>query len=196
MIAPWRSYVRQGRSAPLRRTSDVLEAWASLVLGAVLFLGAPAAGLAAGWTVYTEGRATVAEQTATRHRVHAVLAKDAPPPNPSADGTTDDAKYPVAVRWSDPGGSREAVAPVPAGLKRGDPVDVWLDDRGRGTEAPAAVEDVWLNTVAAGSGAAAIAAVSAAGLRLAVRRTADRHRMTEWEREWARTEPVWSGRRN
>lgn len=185
----------QGRSAPLRRRPDVFEAWACLVLGAALWLGAPAAGLATGWTVYAEGSATVAEQTASRHRVHAVLTRDAPMPNPSADGTADEARYPVPVRWSGPGGGRETIAPVPAGLKRGDPVDVWLDDRGRGTEPPAASADVWLNAVAAGSGAAAFAAVSVAGLRLAVRRTADRRRMAEWEREWSRTEPLWSGRR-
>ncbi|WP_351224546.1 hypothetical protein [Streptomyces sp. NPDC002133] len=194
MLHRLRSHGRR-RDNPLRRRSDDVERWTALALGTVLVLGAPAAGLAVGWSVHHEGRTTAAEQASGRERVRAVLLQDAPLPVPAAEGAVEVESYPVPVRWTTPeGGVREGVAPVSAGSRRGERADVWLDGRGRVTAAPKSDADIWLESFAAGSVAAALSALGVAGTRTAVRRTADRHRMAEWEREWARTEPEWSRR--
>ncbi|MGW2559403.1 Rv1733c family protein [Streptomyces sp. NPDC001514] len=196
MGARLRGYRWRWRRNALRRRSDAVEAWTALALGTTLFLGGPAAALAAGWSVYTQDRATAAEQAASRERVRAVLLQDAPPPIPSAEGIVNVEKYQVAVRWTArDGGTEVGVAPVSAGSKRGERTDVWLDAQGRVAASPKGDADVWLETFAAGSGAAACTALVVAGLRMAVRRAADRHRMAEWERDWSRTEPEWSRRR-
>ncbi|MFI1398674.1 hypothetical protein [Streptomyces sp. NPDC020681] len=66
-----------------------------------------------------------------------------------------------------------------AGLERGDRTNVWLE--GRVASPPKPDADIWLAAVVI--------------VRLAVRRTADRHRMAEWEQDWALFGPKWSGHR-
>ena len=75
------------RRSPLRRRSDVIEAWAVLVVGVMLFLGAPAAGVVAGALAHRGGVAAARAERTDRHRVPAVLTENAPPVVPAADGT-------------------------------------------------------------------------------------------------------------
>ncbi|MFJ6632828.1 hypothetical protein ACIQMR_15760 [Streptomyces sp. NPDC091376] len=188
------AYGRGGGSGPPRRPSDAFEAWASGALLAALLLGAPAAGVAAGSSLYERGRAA---QANAGERVQAVLLADAPPPITSSEGTGDSGRYAVPVRWTAPDGSAgQGVAPVHAGLRRGDRADVWLDARGRVTAPPRNDAEIWLEASAAGSGAAAGVVLVFVSVRVAVRRAADHRRMDEWEQDWARTEPVWTGRRS
>ncbi|MEV5431629.1 hypothetical protein [Streptomyces sp. NPDC052701] len=183
------------RRSPLRRRSDVVEAWTVLAVAVLLLVGAPLAGAAAAWWAQGEARATAAEQRAERHRVRAeVVGGDSgTPPSMQADGRH---AYRAAVRWTEPGGAeRTAVARVPAGTRQGDVVDVWFDSRGRGVPPPVDGSAVWQHTVTVGVcvavGATAVVLLGHA----AVRRVALSRRLAEWEREWARTEPRWSHRR-
>ncbi|MGW2551717.1 Rv1733c family protein [Streptomyces sp. NPDC001635] len=182
------------RRNPLRRRSDVVEAWTAALLTVLLCFGAPLAGAAAGLWAYGTAHTTQVTQRAERHQVSAVLLEDAPSEVPSAQGGKQP-QYRVKVRWTEPDkGTRTAVAPVPAGSLRGDRADVWLDARDRSVAAPPSDTAVWQHAVTTGvwSGAGAAGAVLLA--RAVIRRVAQRHRMAEWEAEWARTGPEW-GRR-
>jgi len=182
------------RRNPMRRRCDVIEAWTALAVAVLLFLGAPLAGAAVGWWTYGDARATAVAERAERHRVPAVLVEDAPSAGPSVQGGKQPT-YKVKVRWTEPGqGSRTGAAPVPAGLRRGDRAGVWLDARSHIVAAPIASAAIWQRALAAGVWTASGVVVVVLVVRLGARRVAERHRMAEWEDEWARTGPEW-GRR-
>lgn len=96
------------------------------------------------------------------------------------------------MRWSEPGGpERTSEAQVPAGTRPGERTQVWLDDAGRIVAAPADSTAIWQQALAVGGCAAGGAAAVVLAGHFVVRRVALRHRMAEWEREWARTGPEW-----
>ncbi|MGW0188927.1 Rv1733c family protein [Streptomyces sp. NPDC003362] len=182
------------RCSPLRRRSDVVEAWTVLVVTVLLVLGAPLAGVAAGWWAHQDARSTAAEQRADRQRVRAEVVGRVADTMPAVQGGREYA-YRVSVRWTDPEqGVRTAVARVPVGTERGDTVDVWLDERGRSVAPPPDGTAIWQHTLAMGICAAGGAVGVVVLGHLLVRHTAMRHRLAEWERDWARTEPEWTRR--
>lgn len=182
------------RRNPLRRRSDVIEAWTVLIVLILLVVGAPAAGFAVGRWAHEDARAQAAAQRAERDLVSAVVVENAPASVPSAHGDKQPMHW-VQARWTEPdGGSRTGEARVPAGTKRGDRADVWLDASGRSVQPPPTNTAVWQHALSMGTCAAAgVAGVVLAG-HFAVRRVAIRHRLDEWEREWARTGPEWGHR--
>jgi hypothetical protein len=170
-----------------------MEAWALLVVAVLLFLAAPLAGVAAGWWAHDDARATAAAQRADRHRIRAEVTGAASGSLPTVQST--ERKQRVTVRWTDPDGTRRTdTALVPAGTLRGERVDVWLDSAGRSVSPPTTGATIWQHTVTIG----VCATAGAAGLVLLghvlFRRVTTAHRLTEWEREWARVEPQWSRR--
>ena len=182
------------RRNALRRRSDVVEAWTALVLAVLLCVGAPIAGAAAALWVHGSAHAAQVTQRARRHEVPAVLLEDAPAAAPSTQGGNHPL-YPVKVRWTEPGkGTRTTFAPVPAGSRHGERTQVWLDARNNGVAPPTSDTAVWQHSVTAGVWATGGAAGTVLLARAMIRRVAERHRMAEWEAEWARTGPEW-GRR-
>ncbi|MEU6350838.1 hypothetical protein ABZ896_16100 [Streptomyces sp. NPDC047072] len=183
------------RRNPLRRRSDVVEAWAMLVVAVLLALGAPLAGAAVGWWAHDDARAVATQQRAERHRVRAEVVDRTPDSLPAVQGGRE-RSYRAEVRWTDTGGTAHtAAARVPSGTHQGDRVDVWLDARGRAVPPPPDEAAIWQHTVTMGAcGAAAAAAVILLGHTL-VRGAAQRRRLTDWERDWALTEPQWTRRR-
>jgi hypothetical protein len=182
------------RRNPLRRRSDVVEAWTALVVAVLVVLGAPLAGaLTARWA-HDEARAVAAQQRADRHRVRAEVVGATPDGLPAVQGGARHS-YRVTVRWAEPGGAvRTTGAQVPAGTRGGDRVDVWLDARGRSVAPPPGDTAVWQHTVTVGTCAAGGTAAAVLLVHAAVRRTAMRRRMAEWDRDWALTEPLWTRR--
>ncbi|KPI20383.1 hypothetical protein OK074_1212 [Actinobacteria bacterium OK074] len=182
------------RRNPLRRHSDVVEAWTALVVMVLLLVGAPLAGMLAGWWAYDDGRAQAAQQRADRHRVPAVLLEDAPKEEASVQGGKQPL-YEAKVRWTVSGqGTRTGPGLVPAGAKRGEHTEVWLNAAGQSVTPPITDAAVWQATLTTGVWAAGSAAGLVLGAHFVVRRVAQRHRMAEWEREWERMGPEW-GRR-
>lgn len=182
------------RRNPLRRRSDVVEAWTALFVAVLLLVGAPLAGAVAGRWAHDEARALAAVQRAERHRVHAQVMGSTPEMTPSVEGGREHS-YLVNVRWTDPAtGQHTTTARVPAGTQRGDVVDVWFDARGRVVGPPTGETQIWQHAVTIGvcatGGAVALVLIG----NLVVRRVATGHRLGEWEREWARTEPEWTRR--
>lgn len=182
------------RRNPLRRRSDVVEAWTALLITVLLCLGAPLVGMAAGWAAYDSAHTAQLTERAQRHQVPAVLAEDAPATVPS----TQSAKQPlyqVKVRWTEPGkGTRVTPALVPGGSRSGDRVTVWLDARRHGVAPPRNDAAVWQHALTSGVWTAGGVAAAVFLGRAVIGRVAERHRMREWEAEWARTGPEW-GRR-
>ncbi|MEV0183275.1 hypothetical protein AB0I54_28875 [Streptomyces sp. NPDC050625] len=181
------------RDNPLRRRSDVVEAWIALTVAVLLLVGAPLAGALVGLWAHDGARTVAAAQRAERHRVRAEVIGGTPRQLPSVQ-TGRQHPYRATVRWTEQPGAaaRTAVARVPAGTRQGDVVDVWFDSRGRGVAPPPNDVAVWQHTVSVGVCAAGgAAAVTLVGHGL-IRRVSLRHRMSEWEREWARTGPEWT----
>ncbi|AKZ54082.1 putative integral membrane protein [Streptomyces ambofaciens ATCC 23877] len=190
-----RMWGRRLRRNPLRRRSDVVEAWTVLAVAVLLLLGAPLLGAATAWWSHGEARATAAEQQAERHRVRAAVVGTAPDALPSVQ-TGGEYSYRATVRWSTPDGDeRSTTARVPAGTRHGDTVEVWLDSRGRGVPPPVADAAVWQHSVTIGACTTLGTALTVLLAHCAVRKVALRHRMAEWERDWALTEPRWTHRR-
>ncbi|WP_338693304.1 hypothetical protein V2W30_02645 [Streptomyces sp. Q6] len=186
---------RRLRGNPLSRRSDVLEAWAALLLGVLGFLVAPVAGAASGWSAHADAVHQARVEAADRHFVRARLVEDAPAAVPAANGAELNQTYPVRVRWTD-GGGRPVTArsSVQAGLDRGSAVTVWLDSRGAVTKAPMDTGDIWTHTFAAVF-LVTVTTAALAGVALVVlRRVLRRGRLAAWEREWARVGPGWCRR--
>ncbi|MFI8949637.1 hypothetical protein ACIGO6_24305 [Streptomyces sp. NPDC053750] len=183
------------RRNPLRRRSDVVEAWTTVVVALLLFVGAPLLGAATAWWGHDRAQAVVAEQRAERHRVRAVVAGATSERLPSVEGIPQHS-YRATVHWSTPDGSeRTTTARVPAGTRHGDTVHVWLDSRGRSVPPPADDSTVWQHSITIGAFTALGAALPILLAHCAVRRVALRRRMAEWDRDWALTEPQWTHRR-
>ena len=186
---------RRGGHNPLRRRSDVVEAWTALAVTVLLFVGAPLAGAAAGLWAHDQARTIAATQRADRHRVHAKVIGDLPAALPSVEENRP-RSFPVTVRWTEPGkGARTATVAVPADTGRGDVVDVWLDAKGRSVSPPPGEVAVWQHTLTVGIWSASGVVGLTLLARTMTRRVALRHRSAEWERDWALTEPEWTRRR-
>ncbi|WP_338702698.1 hypothetical protein V2W30_35500 [Streptomyces sp. Q6] len=177
------------RHNPLRRRSDVVEAWTVLAVGSAVFVGAPAAGLAAGRVAYDDARATSVAQRQERHQARAVLVADAPP-KASWSGPGAQASFRVPVRWETASGAtRTGTVRVHAGTREGETTWVWLDRQDRLVAAPLGGTDLWtrVGSVAAGTGAGAAGTAVLVGW--SVRRRLDRGRLAEWDRAWE----TWDG---
>ncbi|ARQ67910.1 Rv1733c family protein [Streptomyces marincola] len=175
------------RRNPLRRRTDVAEAWLSLAAGLVLVAGAPAAGVG---TALAVGDALLAGQGAAQPQRAEVIGRAAVPVVAGAAGRAH-----AEVRWTGRDGVvRVAHARVDAGAEPGSRVTVWTDDRGRLTGAPATRSEAWLGAGLAGAGVAACVGVAAVGARNAARGRLDARRAAAWERAWAEAAPRW-GRR-
>ncbi|MGV9788518.1 Rv1733c family protein [Streptomyces sp. NPDC003435] len=193
-----RSHGRRRRPNPLRRRSDVVEAWVVVLVAVLLCVVAPLAGTAAGLYTYDRARAHAEEQRAERHAIRAVVL-GRPTAVPTVRGDRGHG-YRAEVRWTEAGPGpgqqkRTAVAHVPAGTRAGDTVTVWFDGRGRTVAPPPNDVAVWQHTVAVGLGVAGGTAAIVLLARAMERRVALRHRLDEWERAWARTGPRWTRRR-
>ncbi|MEU1622458.1 hypothetical protein ABZ479_34850 [Streptomyces sp. NPDC005722] len=179
------------RRNPMRRRSDVLEAWTGVAAALLIAAGAPAAGAATAVAVeHSELR-----HSAGTHLATAVLTEDAAKAveNPYTGSI---GKVLTTVRWTAPDGStRTGEARVEPGSHAGSPTTVWLDAGGhlqqnRLTPAQAEAQGVVFGTVAA-TGACALVLAG----RWIVRLRIDRHRAAAWDREWERTGPSWGHRR-
>ncbi|MER5194038.1 Rv1733c family protein [Streptomyces sp. NPDC002755] len=186
---------RLRRDNPLRRRSDVVEAWTALFVAVLLLVAVPLAGALAGRWGHADAQAVADRLRAERHRERVEVVGHVPETMPSVEGVRQQ-MFRVTVRWTPPGEhTRTATARVPAGTREGEVVDVWFDTRGRSVAPPPNDTLVWQHAFAMGACAAGgTAAVVLLG-HAVVRRVAMRHRLGEWEREWARTEPQWTRRR-
>ncbi|MET7377838.1 hypothetical protein ABZT08_03290 [Streptomyces sp. NPDC005526] len=169
------------RRSPLRRTSDLVEAWLLLVAWTVGVLG----GVSAGVTAAAVADRGFEEDRFGRRQVVAVLLEDARDAVPTHADVRNDAS--ATVRWTAPDGRiRTGRATVPANTPAGTRVPVWTDPRGDLVSEPPARPDGVLKSSLVGVGAAMAAGCVVWGSTRAARALLDRHRMRQWALEWER----------
>ncbi|MEV3860656.1 hypothetical protein AB0J38_40900 [Streptomyces sp. NPDC050095] len=179
------------RSNPLRRRTDVVEAWIGITVWFLALLGGALSGLATADVVQRH----LAQQRADRHLVPAVLAEDAPRQSPVSAAGVARGRVWATVRWTPArGAARTGSALVEPGLTKGEGAKVWTDRAGRLTSEPDSVSLALQEAVLLGglSGWGTGAVVLAGGWVL--RRRLMSRRLERWGDEWARIGPQW-GRR-
>lgn len=189
---PRRVRLWRWRRNPLRRRSDLAEAWLVLVAVVLALLLGALSGLTAAGAV--DG--SLAERRERTTPVPAVLTEDAAGPSASVtqDGDGDGGVW-AKVRWTAPDGTdRTGRAEVDPGSPAGTEVTVWTDPAGRPVSAPPDGADARFQIVMAGI----TVAVAAGGLVLLVgwlaRARLRLRRLAEWETEWRQVEPSWRKR--
>ncbi|MFI1098154.1 hypothetical protein [Streptomyces sp. NPDC020917] len=189
----------QWRRNPLRRRSDLAEAWLGLVTVLLLCL-LPLLGWWAGRSVDRALQHVVRVQHAQRTLVTATVAPASSARSTetaaAADGPAvtaeQDARHGDVLVWTGPDHSKHT-AMVPADLEvwHNDTVRLWTDRHG--AIVPAPLDSPTAVTHAALAGVAAAAA--AGGLLLMLRQILlwrlMLRRMDSWEREWARVGQDW-----
>ncbi|WP_369217472.1 Rv1733c family protein [Streptomyces flavofungini] len=184
------------RHNPLRRGTDLLEAWVALAALALIVVAVPVTGVIATQLTRDTLLASVREQREARHAVvGTVLRKVSAPPLDSDPETSSarDSHSRVLARWTGPDGAdRQGV--VAADLRTphpGDHFKLWTDERGRVVGRPLDTATATTHAVLAGFGAATAGAALIEGTRRIVLWRMVRGRYARWDRAWDRAGPDW-----
>ncbi|USQ85721.1 hypothetical protein NFX46_19325 [Streptomyces phaeoluteigriseus] len=181
------------RHNPLRRRTDLAQAWIAVGLFLAVLAGIPTAMYLVGDAAYRHHKETARHQTATRHHTSAVLVHDAPRhPEPGSDEAKK-ALYQVSVHFTDPRGhTRTAKTDVEPALTAGSTVRIWVKDEGKITDPPLTTEQVRNRAMTyAVLAATAIPVLGAATYGYANHRLG-RHNLAKWDSAWADTAPRWT----
>ncbi|MGW2047160.1 Rv1733c family protein [Streptomyces sp. NPDC001858] len=184
------------RHNPLRRRTDLVEAWVALSALLLIVLVAPAVGSVVGAVAQDVLQRSAREQRKSRHEVTATVVRevdDAPPAVDPETATGRETRTRVVADWTGPDGTAQH-GTVLAGLTTphsGDRFEIWTDGQGRPTARPLDPAAATTHAVLAGFGAALLTAGAVeAGRRLIVWRMV-RRRYTRWEQAWDRAGPDW-----
>ncbi|MFF8960706.1 hypothetical protein [Streptomyces sp. NPDC014894] len=185
------------RHNPLRRPTDLIEAWTALAAALMLLLAAPAVGWFAGNATEDSLRQAARQQRMHRHPVVATVLRPAPPPrSPASEAEPPPARErprTVWARWTsvDGVGRTGRIAAPPRDARAGDELTVWTDRAGRVVARPMEPAAVRVHAVLAGTGFA----FASAGLVEAVRRLVlwrlSQRRFARLDRAWAAAGPDW-----
>jgi hypothetical protein len=178
------------RRNPLRRRSDLVEAW--VLLGSwtlTLLCGVLAAVTVAGGVERGMARERAEWRPATARLTERAVGTSAVPA--AASGSQVWAK----VGWTAPDGSpRAGQARVRPGTAEGTPVTVWIDRTGRLVTRPADPGQARVRSALVGT----LAGLGAAAVPLACGRVArtrlESRRLDRWDADWARFDPLWGHR--
>lgn len=192
MSGPMRTRKRlwRWRRSPLRRATDVVEAWVVMVL----WVGVTAGSAVAGLLVGLDADRGFAAQRADRHRVEAVLTADAPRSGGVSAGSS--GRVAAEVRWTGADGvERTGMVPVEPGRTEGTSVVVWTDGAERLLPEPPTRVQAAVRSAVTGAMAALVFGACVVAAACAVRASLDRHRMKRWAAEWERVGPRWGHRK-
>ncbi|NYV77238.1 hypothetical protein [Streptomyces sp. UH6] len=185
------------RGNPLRRTTDLVEAWAALVALLLMVFGAPLAGLLAGSVAHDTLTRTAGRQHAARHRVTATVLDTSTVVVPvSADAgtaTERDGRRRVFAAWTAPDGTQRR-AHTWTNLRNPEPgrrFAVWTDARGTPVARPLDAGEVALQAGLAGIGAALLTTAIAESARRVTLRQLTLRRYERLDRAWERAGPDW-----
>lgn len=173
--------LRRLRRNPLRRRSDVAEAWTGVAAVVVLLVLVPVVGVVTA----AVGEGSALGRAKGLNRTSARLVEDAPAV-PSRFSGPAQRQVRATVRWTLPDGStRTAAASVPVGAEAGSSTTVWLDGAGRPRPAPPTPAQARVQGRALGAAAGAGVGLSVVGTWWAVRTRLDARRGAQWDRAWA-----------
>lgn len=184
------------RGNPLRRPTDVAEAWVCLLALLLIVVAMPVVGTVTGSAAQDSLRRSVREQRNSRHLVTATVLRPLAQPSPEADPDTGAARTSrsrVVARWTAPDGTRRQGA-VQADVKSpraGEHFRLWTDPSGRITTRPLDSATARAHAVLAGFGAAVVAAGLVESARRLIVWRMVRRRYASWDRAWDRAGPDW-----
>ncbi|MEV3859198.1 hypothetical protein AB0J38_33430 [Streptomyces sp. NPDC050095] len=186
----------QWRHNPLRRRSDLAEAWVALVALVLIVVAAPAVGVVAGTLSRDALYRSVQEQQSRRHEITATVVKKVaqPPLDPDPEtSTARDAHSRVLATWTAPDGSahRDRVVTALKTPHAGDTFPLWTDDRGNVVGRPLDRATATTHAVLAGFGAALAVTGLVEGTRRLVVWRMVRRRYARWDRAWDIAGPDW-----
>ncbi|MEU7120146.1 Rv1733c family protein [Streptomyces zaomyceticus] len=185
------------RHNPLRRTTDLVEAWVAFVALALLCLVAPLTGWAAGASAH--GSLQRAVRTQQEQRVPTTARVVRPADRPAGGPSTAEAageerlRRSVLARWTAPDGSARTGTVTTARRQSapGSTFPLWTDRHGRPVAPPMNADTALAHAVVAGLTAALLAGLLVETVRrLAVRRLV-LTRYARLDRAWAATGPDW-----
>ncbi|MEU6255809.1 hypothetical protein [Streptomyces sp. NPDC047043] len=179
------------RSNPLRRHSDVVEAWIVLLAWTAATVLAVLAGV-----VGAQGaQRAVEHDRAGRLPVSAVLVKTVPG---SGRDVVTGIRYDrvlATVRWTDRSDGKATVRTgtidVKPTAKPGSTVPAWTDGHGRLVSAPVGRAEAMTRVVLAGTGVALVAGMTVLGVGQMVRLRVQRRATERWGAEWERVGRRW-----
>lgn len=186
------------RRNPLRRQTDLFEAWVAFAALVCVLVVAPAIGWAAGLRVDGTLQRAAREQRQERYLIPAVVVR--PAPDALAGAATDPAaqrqspqRTQIVASWTAPDGSSHQ-GTVPAAEEPPHPGDrfrIWTDTHGRLVGRPLDPSSATSHAGVAGLAAAlGIAGLVETVRRLVVRRLMHR-RYIRLDRAWAAAGPDW-----
>ncbi|MET8808394.1 hypothetical protein [Streptomyces sp. NPDC004546] len=184
------------RRNPLRRATDLAEAWVALAALVLVAVAAPVVGCLVGAAAQDSLQRSVREQRHTRHLVTATVVRDlgeAPLETDPDTTPSRESRSRVLADWTAPDGTHRH-GPALADLKSphtGDHFGLWTDPHGRITTRPLDSPTATTHAVLAGIGAALlVAGLVEGGRRLTVWRMV-RSRYARWDQAWDRAGPDW-----
>lgn len=184
------------RHNPLRRATDLAEAWVALAALLLIVVVTPFAGSLVGGLAQGALQKTVREQRASRHLVTATVVRrvEGSPLDTDPEAATGrDTRTRVVADWTAPDGSVHQ-GPVMASLETPQPGDrftIWTDQQGHTVARPLDAATATTHAVLAGFGAALLAAgLVEGGRRLVVWRMV-RRRYARWDQAWDKAGPDW-----
>lgn len=184
------------RHNPLRRTTDLVEAWLALATLVLILVAAPVIGAVVGSAAQDALQQSVREQRQARHDVTGTVVKkaDGSPLDPDPEtATARDRSSRVIADWTAPDGTRRH-GMVLANLKNprpGDHFKLWTDQQGRIVGRPLDSATAATHAVLAGFGSAVLAAGIVEGARRLVVWRMVRRRYARWDQAWDKAGPDW-----
>ncbi|MFI5763431.1 hypothetical protein ACIA8F_21140 [Streptomyces sp. NPDC051563] len=162
----------------------------ALVLAALV---AAFCGVAVGLAVWNVDNRTAREEAEHAHRITATTLGAAEHAPDSWSGAA--AASVAQAAWQYPSATRRTgLVTVQPKTPAGSPVVIWVDDSGRTVQGHPSAGERAFAAMTVGATAAALIALTAAGVVHLRLRTVHARSLSMWGRDWQRVEPGWSGR--
>ncbi|MGW3728806.1 Rv1733c family protein [Streptomyces sp. F001] len=183
------------RHNPLRRTTDLVEAWVALGALLAILLVAPVIGSLVGSVAQDSMQRSVREQRQSRHLVTATVVRELErsPLDLDAETASRETRTRVLAHWTAPDGTDHR-APVMTHLGTPEPGEhftIWTDGHGRTATRPLDPATATTHAVLAGFGAAVLTAGLVEGVRRMIVWHMVRRRYARWDQAWDRAGPDW-----
>jgi hypothetical protein len=184
------------RRNPLRRTTDLAEAWVAFTALLLVLAGAPVIGAVVGAVAQDSLQRSVREQRAARHPVTATVERSLGEAGVDSDpdaGSAREIRHRVVAGWTAPDGTvhhgtmtTALRSPAP-----GDRFTVFTDRHGRPVPRPLDPATATAHAALAGFGAAMVWALLTEAARRVTVWHMVRRRYAGWDRAWAAAGPDW-----
>ncbi|MBD0743787.1 hypothetical protein BG418_19640 [Streptomyces sp. CBMA152] len=185
------------RKNPLRRRTDLVEAWVALTALVLTVLAMPVLGSVCGVMTDRALHRTVIREQRTRHATTAVVVRETHDHRAASDfdglGGGREGRVRVVANWTAYDGSAHSgtVSAPRRSVPPGTTFRIWTDDKGMRASRPLDSATAHAHAVFAGLGAALAAAGLVEGIRRLVVWRLVRRRYARLDRAWARCGPDW-----